>query len=221
MGIFSGKKVLLLDFDGTLGDTFSLHETAFKSVLRPYGLPFDYKQYIGRTTDEVFTHLLATAGLSLPVEEVAKLVQQKRLAANALYTSHLRFIDGAEGFVKRAYELGYKLYVGSSGSRKNIMAGIEGLGLSPYIRATVTANDVTYGKPHPEIFQTLLDISGVDASRALVIEDAPSGIEAAVAAGIDVVCVDAHLDPRPYQELSTVHFATFAALLEALVPPAC
>jgi HAD superfamily hydrolase (TIGR01509 family) len=220
MSIFTGKRALLLDFDGTLGDTFSLHETAFKTVLAPYGVAFDYQQYTGRATEDVFAHLLANSGLSLPAEEVANLVEQKRQAANDLYATHLRPIKGALAFVQKAFSLGYDLYVGSSGSRRNILAGIDGLGLQPYIRAVVTANDVTNGKPHPEIFLTLLGAAGVSAAEALVVEDAPSGIEAALAAGVEVVCVDSELDRKPYQVNPSVHFATFAELLEVLIPPA-
>ncbi len=220
MSIFSGKRALLLDFDGTLGDTFSLHEEAFQETLAPYGLPFAYGDYIGQSTAEVFEHFFGKAGRQLSESELQALVRQKREAANRRYATHLRFIAGAEAFVQEAHRLGYHLYVGSSGSRRNIMAGIEGLGLSRYIRSVVTADDVRRGKPDPEIFLTLLDRSGVAAAEALVVEDAPSGIQAAQAAGIDVVCVDVTLTAHFPQAHPSLYFATFAQLLEELLPPA-
>src|SRR5205085_86420 len=108
---------------------FSLHEAAFLKALKPYGLPFNYKDYIGQSTAEVFERFFRAAGKKIDQEELAELVSSKRQAANELYPTHLRFMEGAEPFVHRAYELGYQLFVGSSGSRRNILAGIEGLGL--------------------------------------------------------------------------------------------
>jgi HAD superfamily hydrolase (TIGR01509 family) len=217
--IFSGKRAILLDFDGTLGDTFSLHEAAFIKALEPYGLSFAYKDYIGQSTGEVFERLFRKAGREVPKEELEVLIRTKRQAANDLYSTHLRFMDGAEAFVHRAHELGYLLSIGSSGSRRNILAGIEGLGLTPYISHVITADDVTYGKPHPEIFAALLERAGLRAEDAIVVEDAPSGIEAALAAGIEVVCVDNEWNDSNYAVHPSVHFATFAQLLEELIPP--
>jgi HAD superfamily hydrolase (TIGR01509 family) len=220
MTIFSGKCALLLDFDGTLGDTFSLHEAAFLKALAHYSLSFSYSDYIGQSTGEVFERFFKKAGQLPGTEELAALVRAKRQAANELYATHLRFMEGAEAFVHRAHALGYRLGIGSSGSKKNIFAGIEGLGLNPFISAVVTADDVQYGKPHPEIFERLLHQMCVAREEALVIEDAPSGLEAAIAAGISVVCVDASITEKRFRTHPLVHFATFAQLLEALTPPA-
>ncbi|MBS1615189.1 MAG: HAD family phosphatase [Bacteroidetes bacterium] len=219
MNMLSGKRALLLDFDGTLGDTFSLHEQAFLKTLAPYPIPFAYKDYIGQSTGEVFEHLFKKAKQDFAPGELAALVAAKRKAANDLYASHLKFIEGAEAFVHQAHFLGYRLAVGSSGSRKNILAGIEGLGLAPFISEVITADDVQYGKPHPEIFETLLHRLQVPAAEALVVEDAPSGLAAALAAGIEVVCIDPELRDSDYGKHPSVHFATFAQLSEALVPP--
>lgn len=220
MRIFSGKRALLFDFDGTLGDTFSLHEEAFQKILAPYQIPFTYQEHIGQSTTEVLERIFRKAQRNLDVEALAALVSAKRKAANELYATQLKFIDGAEAFVHQAHRLGYRLAVGSSGSKTNILEGIAGLGLRPYIGEVVTANDVQFGKPHPEIFESLLRRMNLRASEALVIEDAPSGLEAALAAGIEVVCIDMQLSDRKYRSNPSVHFATFAQLLEALEPPA-
>lgn len=220
MSLFSGKTTLLLDFDGTLGDTFLLHETAFLQTLSPYNLPFQYSDYIGQRTDEVFAHVFQKAGRTLDQQEQSRLVSAKRKAAHALYPTHLRFIAGAETFVQQAYRLGYQLYIGSSGSRQNIMAGIEGLGLAPFIKNVVTADDVQYGKPHPEVFTTLLHLAGIGPEQALVIEDAPSGIAAGLAAGVEVICIDPTQQIPPYEHHPAVFFKSFEILTKALIPAA-
>lgn len=216
--LFEGKKALLLDFDGTIGDTFGLHEAAFKKTLEPFGIAFHYMEHIGRSTREVIEEVLAEKAFS---EKMIKLlVAQKRQAANDLYATHLGYIHGAENFVRKAHGLGYRLFVGSSGSKRNIYAGIEGLGLGKLIEATITSDDVSQGKPHPEIFLKLQEMAGLSKKECLVVEDAPSGVKAAVAAEIAVVCIDENIDKSALPESDVVHFSSFAKLAELLIPAA-
>lgn len=214
--IFKGKQALFLDFDGTIGDTFQLHELAFRKTLAPFNIQFDYSQHIGRSTKDVLEEVLAAALVDSAT--LSHLIKVKRHAANDLYSTHLRFIEGAEAFIKHAHGLGYRLFIGSSGSRKNIDAGIKGLGLEPYIEATITADDVTDGKPNPEIFLRLLAIAQLNAEACLVLEDAPSGLKAALNAGIDVVCIDEGLDPSQIAQKDSIHFRNFAQLFQDLIP---
>ena len=63
----------------------------------------------------------------------------------------------------------------------------------------VTAYDVKYGKPHPEPYLMGLQKAGVAANEAIVIENAPMGVEAGVAAGIFTIAVNT--GPLPDQVL--------------------
>jgi beta-phosphoglucomutase-like phosphatase (HAD superfamily) len=54
----------------------------------------------------------------------------------------------------------------------------------------ITAFDVKRGKPHPDPYLKGLEIAGVEASQAVVVENAPMGIRSAVAAGIDTIAVN-------------------------------
>ena len=54
----------------------------------------------------------------------------------------------------------------------------------------VTAFDVRYGKPHPEPYLMGLQKAGVSANEAVVVENAPIGVQAAVAAGVFTIAVN-------------------------------
>ena len=66
---------------------------------------------------------------------------------------------------------------------------LDVLGLAGRLDAVVTGDDVTYGKPAPDVFLLALKGLGLPATRCVVVEDAPNGVEAARAAGIAVVAV--------------------------------
>jgi pseudouridine 5'-phosphatase len=95
-------------------------------------------------------------------------------------------------------------------------------GFEPRFRFLLTSEDVTHGKPHPEIYRTAAARLGLEPSRTLVLEDSENGCRAAVAAGACTVAVpgqhsrgydftgvrliaDSLADPRIYQVLGIPH----------------
>ncbi len=200
MNIFNGKQVIIFDFDGTIADTFYLHETAFKESLKPYSLKFAYKNYLGMSTSEAIQQILKANNIKLKEEEVQELVKTKRFLASQAYHENLKFIPDALAFIKLMHEHQLTLYIASSGSRMNITSGLKALHIDHYFKEVVTSEDVSRSKPDPEIFSTILNRHGITPGDAIVIEDAESGIKAALAAGIDVVCVNPELNT--YSEFS-------------------
>ena len=77
-----------------------------------------------------------------------------------------------------------KLAVGSSGPPENVELVLEQLGAKHLFGATVTARDVTRGKPDPQVFLVAAARLGVPPERCAVVEDAPLGVAAANAAGM-------------------------------------
>ena len=192
--LFAGREAIIFDFDGTIADTFTLHETAFQQALKDYPLEFSYSDYTGMSTGRAIRMIFEANDQHPGEEDLNVLVARKRQLANQLYQSYIRFMPGAREFIVAAHDRGLKLFIGSSGSAMNIGTGVEALGIGHYFSGVITADDVTRAKPDPEIFQLILQRYSIDPSTALVIEDAPSGIRAAAAAGIDVICVDPFTD---------------------------
>ena len=101
------------------------------------------------------------------------------------------------------------LAVGSSGPPENVKALIDGGGLTRFFGATVDGSQVTRGKPAPDVFLIGAKRLGVTPAACAVIEDAPVGIRAAVAAGMlaigvatthpeqDLRAAAAHVYPSP------------------------
>ena len=79
--------------------------------------------------------------------------------------------------------------IGSSTEQKNVLLGLEKLGLSRLFQTAVTAEHVERGKPAPDVFLEVARQLGVEPARCVVFEDAPAGVEAGRAAGMKVVGV--------------------------------
>jgi beta-phosphoglucomutase-like phosphatase (HAD superfamily) len=72
----------------------------------------------------------------------------------------------------------------SSAPRANLEAIINALGIGDYFSAVVSAEDVTRGKPDPQVFLTAAAKLRVAPAACVVVEDAPAGVEAARRAGM-------------------------------------
>ncbi|CAN1495613.1 GlmU N-acetylglucosamine-1-phosphate uridyltransferase (contains nucleotidyltransferase and I-patch acetyltransferase domains) [Rhabdaerophilaceae bacterium] len=177
----------LFDFDGTIAHSPPLHERAFKAVLaehHPGLLPgFDYHRFVGMETTRVFRLL----GLEA---DAAALAKAKRAAYEALVLAgKLSFMPGAEDCLRRLTALGMPLYLGTSGSRGSVTRAMQALGIEGLFAGIVFGDEVSQGKPHPEIFTTLMAQYGIDPADAVVVEDALSGVKAARAADASVIGV--------------------------------
>jgi beta-phosphoglucomutase-like phosphatase (HAD superfamily) len=84
------------------------------------------------------------------------------------------------------------LAVGSSAPRENVDLILGAMGVTELISVIVSGDDVTRGKPDPQVFGTACRRLGMEPARCVVVEDAPAGIQAARAAGARTVAVLMH-----------------------------
>jgi sugar-phosphatase len=167
---------ILADLDGTLIDSVASSGRAWGAFARRRGL------------DEEETHRFA---MGRPTREtVALLVPEPERAAEQAQIDRDE-VDDAGSVV--AYPGAAELLAGpipiavvTSGSTELATARLRGAGLEPPA-VMITADSITIGKPDPEPFLLGARGLGVAPARCLALEDAPSGIESARAAGIPVV----------------------------------
>lgn len=184
--LLARKRLLIFDLDGTLVNSSPLHARAFAQAFAPLGIGVDYTSVAGLTTESAVDSLANAAGVALTPETRTELIRQKRELALVLIDTELQAIPGAPAFVRAATDRWTRALC-TSASRANADAALHRVGLTGCFNWIVTANDVSHGKPDPEVFLAALDQSGIAAADALIFEDAPSGLAAAASAGIDAI----------------------------------
>lgn len=173
---------VIFDMDGVLVDGEPIYYGAATAVLAEDGITFpldDYKKYMGTKSGwDEFAHDL---GLPRPASYYRD--RCSALVAEA-YASVEVALPGAVELVRSLTEIGLPLAVASSSHRANVEVCLERLGIADAFDVIVAGNDITHGKPLPDIYLRAAGLLGVAAQDCLAIEDAPAGIQAAHAAGM-------------------------------------
>lgn len=179
---------MLFDFDGTIVDSSPLHDRAYRRALRDFRpeleAGFVYDRVRGRETRAVFEDMGLTA------EEAEAATETKRTAyRDAVAAGELGFMPGAAECLEELAALGVPLYLATSGSRGSVSAALAAMGIAERFLGVVTASEVAHGKPAPDLFLKVIADYALDAASCIVVEDAVSGVEAARAAGLQVIGV--------------------------------
>jgi len=184
--------LVIFDLDGVLVDTSDKHARAFEETWSRVGVEGPpYAAVAGQPTTEVVARVCAPLGLS--EDAIADLVRFKQSRARELVAAgDVAFPDVAATLDRLAPRV--KLAIGTGASRAGTVAVLPQLGGEARFEAVVTADDVTKGKPAPEVYGTVLERCGIPSARALVVEDSASGVAAALEAGTLVVVVRARVD---------------------------
>jgi HAD superfamily hydrolase (TIGR01509 family) len=109
-------------------------------------------------------------------------------------------MEGVRPFLDAMTAAGVRLAIGSSGVRENLDLTVEECGLRGRFAAIVSGEDVTRGKPDPQVFLLAAERSGVAPGASIVFEDAPVGVRAAKAAGMLAVGVTSSHDEAALRE---------------------
>ncbi|MEN6451667.1 MAG: HAD family phosphatase [Thermoguttaceae bacterium] len=175
----------IFDMDGVLIDSYQAHYRSWLEMAEPEGLHFTEAEFattFGRTSREIIARFWGRDRYN--DAEIAALDERKEAAFRRLIEDDFPAMPGAIELLRSLHGAGFRLAVGSSGPPQNVRMVIERLGAEGLFEATVTGDDVTRGKPDPEVFLLAAERLGVPPARSAVIEDAPAGVAAANAAGM-------------------------------------
>jgi beta-phosphoglucomutase len=178
-------RAVLWDLDGTLVDSAEEHWQSWRETIEAAGFTVtreQFRQTFGQRNDAILRHWL---GDGVPVEVRRALGDRKEERYRELVAAGgLTPLPGAAAWVRRLADEGWRQAVASSAPRLNVEVVVEALGLARYFGALVAAEDVTHGKPAPDVFLRAAERLGVPPERCVVVEDAAAGVEAARRAGM-------------------------------------
>jgi beta-phosphoglucomutase family hydrolase len=180
----------IFDWDGVVIDSSRQHELGWELLAaeQQRSLPKGFfKRSFGMKNDRVIRELLGwTNDLDL-IHQLS--LRKESIYRKLILHDHIQTLPGVLKWLEELQSVGVPCAIGSSTPRENIECVIDALELRQFFAAAVAAEDVTHGKPHPEVFLTAAAKLGVPPVRCVVFEDAHVGLEAARAAGMKVVGV--------------------------------
>ncbi|WP_298554951.1 HAD-IA family hydrolase [uncultured Parabacteroides sp.] len=190
---FLFPKAVLFDMDGVLYDSMRFHARAWYETATHHQListPELFYLYEGRTGESTINELYQkTFGRDATEDEKKSIYEEKAVLFNQYNDG--KEMQGAAEVLKAAKASGLQTLVVTGSGQHSLLDKLEHTYPGYFKRKKmVTAFDVKFGKPHPEPYLMGLEKAGVKAHEAFVIENAPMGVQAGVAAGIFTIAVN-------------------------------
>lgn len=187
-------RAVLWDLDGTLVDSAPHHWIAWRDTMLAEGVAIRYEQFLatfGKKNDLILREWL---GEDVAPDRSRRIGEEKEAHYRRLVAARgLGPLPGAATWVARLHADGWRQAIASSAPRLNVEAVMRVVDFGGAFGAVVSAEDVSAGKPDPEVFLTAAARLGVPPARSIVVEDAAAGIEAARRAGMRSVGVSPHV----------------------------
>jgi len=216
------RRAALWDVDGTLIDSSEYHWLSWRDALAAENFPITREQFastFGQRNDEILRAYFPDRA----PEEIARVGEAKEELYRTLIRARgITLLPGVGHWLRKLRGEGWLQAVASSAPRLNLDAIMSALGLEEYFAAVASAEDVTAGKPDPQVFLAAARKVGVAPARCVVIEDAPAGTEAARRAGMRSIGVlSSHAELRAdivVRTLEELPDAAFDELLRRRAP---
>lgn len=183
----------IFDWDGVVIDSHDQHERSWGMLADEEGksLPEDFfKQSFGMRNQTIIPKFFSGWTDTSDEREVMRLADRKEhLYRELVRADGIEPLPGVRELLASLKAAGIPCSVGSSTPRANIDAIMEVIGLGDQFDAITAAEDVTRGKPAPDVFLKACEKVGGAPTKSVVFEDAHVGIEAGLAAGMKVIAV--------------------------------
>ena len=182
-------RAVAFDLDGLMFNTEDIFNEVGHTVCQRRGklMTSDLlQQMMGRRAPEAIAIMIEYHGLN---ETVQALIDETRGLFFEIATDRLAPMPGLFDLLERIEHLKIPKAVATSSGRKYLEEILNRFDLLERFHLTLAAEDVTHGKPHPEIYLTVAQKLGVEPGAMMVLEDSHAGTTAGVTAGAVVVSV--------------------------------
>ena len=180
-------ELVIFDWDGTLMDSTRVIATSLQSACADIGIAVpaesDALYVIGLGLADTFAHVAPT------------LDDDGRRRLSARYRHHFLareheapLYEGVREMLADLHGRGRRLAVATGKARRGLDRALDATGLRPWFEATRCA-DEGFAKPHPDMLLMLMDLTGVEPRRTLMVGDTTHDLELAANAGVDAVSV--------------------------------
>ncbi|HSM24365.1 MAG TPA: HAD family phosphatase [Anaerolineaceae bacterium] len=185
------KRAILFDMDGVLLDSMGCHVQAWKQAIKTQlGINLSENYFLvneGKNSKDIIQEVMRN--YKVPADD--NTWQKVSDFRDQLFLENFspKLITGAKELVELVFGLGYQLGVATGSTRIVAEDVMDKTGIHEYFSTLVTSEDVQFSKPHPQPYQKLLNQLDTDTTHAVVIENAPFGVQSALSAGLICLAV--------------------------------
>ena len=184
-------KAIIFDMDGVLVDSEPLFLKAINSLViqenaEPISEDENRDHLIGTTIEETWRRLKQLRGLPQSVPEY---IERYEVVVEQVLKQELAAQPGVVALIEECRRRGLPKAVASSSLRAWVDLKLESIGLQDAFDVVLGGDDVTLGKPEPDIYLLAAERLGIPPQECIAIEDSPVGIAAAVSAGNHTIAV--------------------------------
>ena len=197
---------VIFDLDGVLLDTEPVYTRATQQILDEFGKVFNWSvkgNMIGRSSLDGARYLMQALDVPLDPEEY---LARRRPLLDRMFPE-VEEIAGASALVRALHERGVPMIVATSGESALTRLKLQRHAWFSVFCSVISGDDPRIGalKPAPDIFLVAAQELGADPATCLVFEDSLAGVEAARAAGMQVVALpDPQMDASRYTDAHVV-----------------
>jgi HAD superfamily hydrolase (TIGR01509 family) len=201
---------VIFDCDGVLVDSEEIANRVLAELLTEAGLPTTYTQavddYRGRSMESVLALAIERFGSSLPFD----LLERYFTRIKEVFETELRPVPGVIEALER---INLPDCVASNGPRHKMEITLRLTGLWDRFEGRIfSAEDVSAGKPAPDLFLHSARVMGFDPATTAIVEDSLLGVQAGRAAGMKVFAFASHTEPGVLAKAGGVPFTDMAQL---------
>lgn len=179
-------KAIITDFDGTLVNTFNANYMAYSTVFKQYGyeLTIDqYKECFGLRFDGFCEKMNIKQEDRKPIKELKKKIYPD-------FFDYLTINQNLLTFIRASHVIyGIKTCIASTATKENLYNVLKFFNIEDDFDIIITGENVSKGKPDPEVYIKALEVLECKPDEAIVFEDSDVGCEAAEKAGINYIKV--------------------------------
>ncbi len=182
-------KAVVFDLDGLMFNTEELYQWVGAELLGRRGKQFDaplLEAIMGRPPAISLQIMIDRHGLA---DTVAELAAESEQIFGPVLDERLDLMPGLADLLAALEAAGIPKAIATSSGPRFVTNVLGRFDLRPRFEFVLTCDDVTDGKPHPEIYLTAAQRFGIEPGEMLVLEDSQNGCRAAVAAGAFAVAV--------------------------------
>lgn len=178
---------VILDIDGTLVDSNDAHARAWQETFKTHGFHLPYspvRHAIGKGKDKLLPEL---TGVPLESELGERITEDRGKHFRENYLPHLKPFPKAKELVQKMSDLGLKILVASSASKKDLKELLKIIGIEELVEKSTSSDDAENSKPDPDIVEAAVRKSGHQPGELIMLGDTPYDIEASSKAGVPCI----------------------------------